>query len=279
MTHPLTTRSEGVPVYLPENNPYHTILIDVTHRCNMNCHNCYIPNRTIPDMDIDWLAAVLKRLPNRTRIRIVGAEPTLRKDLPEIIEWVRRTGHLPILMTNGLKLANRDYLKRLKASGLRSVYLSFNGGLDDNLYETIDGLRCAKRKLRALENACAENMYLSLGMILVRGVNESQFGEFYRRIAQHRQVYELHVRSIGAFGRYMKSVPFTMNEMIELCCNQLGILNRHHIEETSYEIKLGRLKLQFTEWPDLGSQTRGRLAPEGTIQPFFEHMAANEGGY
>ena len=27
----------------PENNIFQDVVIDVTHRCNMNCKNCYIP--------------------------------------------------------------------------------------------------------------------------------------------------------------------------------------------------------------------------------------------
>ena len=37
----------------PENNTFSDVVIDVTHRCNMNCKNCYIPNRDVPDMDME----------------------------------------------------------------------------------------------------------------------------------------------------------------------------------------------------------------------------------
>ncbi|TNF33602.1 MAG: hypothetical protein EP312_08685, partial [Gammaproteobacteria bacterium] len=62
--------------FAPEDNPFTTLFADITHRCNMECPNCYIPNRDIPDMDAEWLYGILARLPRRTRIRLVGAEPT-----------------------------------------------------------------------------------------------------------------------------------------------------------------------------------------------------------
>jgi len=37
----------------PEQNHFSDVVIDITHRCNMNCKNCYIPNREIPDLDKD----------------------------------------------------------------------------------------------------------------------------------------------------------------------------------------------------------------------------------
>src|SRR6185295_4308929 len=188
---PATTRQTGLQgiavkhvstdtVYAPEQNPYRTVMVDVTHRCNMACRNCYIPNRDIPDMDADWMEKIIARFPKRAHIRLVGAEPTVRKDLPDLIRRVRHVGHVPILMTNGLKLANQRYVRTLKQAGLRTVYLSMNGGFDDDAYEAVDDLRCAKRKRQALEVLCEENMYVSLGVVLVRGVNVHVWEPLYR---------------------------------------------------------------------------------------------------
>jgi len=57
--------------------PFETVIVDVTHRCNMACANCYIPNRSIPDLDADWILSRIARLPRRTYVRLVGAEPTI----------------------------------------------------------------------------------------------------------------------------------------------------------------------------------------------------------
>ena len=48
-------------VYTPEECPYETVVADITHRCNMACRNCYIPNRTIPDLDSAWLLSIMIR--------------------------------------------------------------------------------------------------------------------------------------------------------------------------------------------------------------------------
>ena len=87
----------------PSENTFETVMVDVTHRCNMACANCYLPDRTVPDMDIARLEDCLAAFPNRTNVRIAGAEPTLRRDLPEIIDMVRRNGHRAVLLTNGLR--------------------------------------------------------------------------------------------------------------------------------------------------------------------------------
>jgi molybdenum cofactor biosynthesis enzyme MoaA len=270
-------------VYTPEQNPYRTVMVDVTHRCNMACRNCYIPNRDIPDMDAAWMEQIIARFPKRAHIRLVGAEPTVRKDLPDLIRRVRHVGHVPILMTNGLKLANQRYVRTLKKAGLRTVYLSMNGGFDDDAYEAVDDLRCATRKRQALDVLCEENMYVSLGVILVRGVNVHVWEPLYRYALEHHQVHELHLRSVGPIGRYMPGDAFRLEELITMFSERVGRdadwVASHRRHEHYVDFRVGNLKLQLTAWPDLGSTTRGRLAPDGTLQPAFEHVIANEGLY
>lgn len=269
--------------YPAENCPYQTVMLDVTHRCNMGCRNCYLPNRVIPDLDARWLTSIFGRLPRGRYLRFAGAEPTMRDDLPHLIREARRHGHHPLLLTNGLKLADRSYVRELKRSGLQIVYLSFNGGFDDELYEEIDGSRCAAAKSAAFENLAAEYVYTSIGMIVVRGVNERAIGDTWLAVRQNRAMREFHLRSIGPMGRYMKNAPFTLDELHDVFTAATGTpgdaIKRHERTLTSQDAKIGRVRVQFTVWPDLGSTTRGRLTPEGNVAPAMEHMLANEFGY
>jgi molybdenum cofactor biosynthesis enzyme MoaA len=267
----------------PETSPYETIIIDVTHRCNMTCANCYVPNREVPDLDAAWLVSIFARLPRGRFVRFVGGEPTLREDLPELIRQARVHGHHPIIVSNGLRLANRDYVRSLKEAGLDIAYLSFNGGFDDELYWAIDEMRCAEKKRRAFENLRAEHLFTSIGMILVRGVNEHEVKPVLEAVKRSRNVREFHLRSIGAMGRHMTNPPLTLEELLDVFADAAGVdpqsIDQRERTSTSHDFKLGSLRVQLTVWPDLGSTTRGRLTPEGTIAPFMEHVIANEGGY
>lgn len=283
---PLITTGEHVSLatrYQPEQNPFQDVIVDLTHRCNMACENCYIPNRDIADMDKEWLFETLGRLPQRTRIRLVGAEPTMRSDLSEIITKVKKLGHTPVLLTNGLKLANWNYVKSLRQSGLFVCYLSFNGGFTDSHYKAIDGLACADKKSKALENLIRGRFYISLGIIVVRGANESVVGDVFRYVIDRPEVREVHIRSVGAIGRYLQGDTYSLAELHEVFQQQTGISpgDKGLINDRKIltQFRHRRLKIQFTQWPDLGSSIRGRLAPDGTIQPFFEHVMANERGY
>jgi len=269
-------KSTGIR-FRPEDSPFQTLFVDITHRCNMACRNCYIPNRDIEDMPTAFLYDVLSRLPRRTRVRLVGAEPTLREDLPEIITQTRRLGHLPVILSNGLRLVNRRLVERLKAAGLRTVYLSMNGGLDDQLYLEIDDLACAKQKVRALEQLSRAKMHVTVGMILVRGVNDKHLVEFLAFLDAYPKVREIHVRSVGKFGSYMDTVPYLQDELNQLVASAAS--GRFDLTTADTFLTTSGKRIEMTQWPELGSRSRGRLTPEGFVEPCFEHLIENSGGY
>jgi molybdenum cofactor biosynthesis enzyme MoaA len=249
----------------------------------MTCANCYVPNREIADLDGDWLISIFKRMPVGRYVRFVGGEPTLRNDLPRLIHEARVHGHHPVVVSNGLRFADRSYVRSLKDAGLRVAYLSFNGGFDDELYWVIDEMRCATKKRQAFENLRAEHLYTSIGMIVVRDVNEHEVKRVVDAVKSSRNVRELHLRSIGAMGRYMTSPPLTLDELLSVFADAAGVdpdsIDRRERTLSSHDFTFGRQRVQLTAWPDLGSETRGRLTPEGLIAPFMEHVIANDGGY
>jgi len=298
--------SAGVRSIAPWENTFETVMVDVTHRCNMACANCYLPNRDIPDMDIARLEDCLAAFPRRTSVRIAGAEPTLRRDLPEIIETVRRTGHRAVLLTNGLRLAREPYVRELKDAGLRHVNVSVNGAGNDDWYEAIDRLRCASRKLRAVENVVANGMLPSTGTILVRGLNEGavrEVYEFVKALKPRRAL--LAFKNVGALGRYdsvAEARNLDMGELESLSAAALGTgidglrsVDRFRGTGESNTMLFpadlvsrpgNGIGFKLRGWQadgagniDPRSTRRGRVTEDFRIAPFFEHVKANEGGY
>lgn len=271
-------------VYQPENHPFEKVFVEITHRCNMGCANCYIPNRAVPDMSLRWLRGILERMPRRIQVRLSGGEPTVREDLPEIIRMVRETGHFPLVMSNGLRLCHPAYVRELKDAGLRAVYLSLNGGFEDDYYREIDGMACAAKKLAALDTLLAERLYVTVGMILVRGLNEGELARVWERVRNEPRVPEMHLRGIGRLGRYSRETePLTLDEIVRIAKPILDQGERTYDHDCGVghhaQWRIGRRTIQIAQWPMLDSDERGRICPDGTLQPMFEHVMANEGGY
>ena len=297
----------------PEKNHFSDVVIDITHRCNMSCKNCYIPNRDIPDMDIDKMIDAVSRFPKKTMIRIIGAEPTMRRDLPEIITRIKQTRNRCTLLTNGLRLSVDKYVKTLKSAGLRHCYISLNGADNDDWYEQIDELRCATKKIKALENLVNNKFIIDTGTIVVKGVNDEV-------IARMLQVYEktgvknvmCRLKNIGDIGRSMAdNGNYTQKELITLLSEQTGmsedyiyswknkpIYENDHVEADSFMLPMdpkaegkfvhkSGIWFKIANWNSEDSETvplsnslrRGRLTEDFKVAPFFEHVKLNEFEY
>tara|TARA_B100001287_G_C22673112_1_gene526245 strand:- start:49 stop:891 length:843 start_codon:yes stop_codon:yes gene_type:complete len=280
----------------------------------MKCKNCYVPNREIPDMDIDKLIDCLSKFPKRASIRIIGAEPTMRSDLPDIISRIKALGHRQILLTNGLRLARAGYVEKLKKAGLTHVYLSLNGADNDDWYETIDEMPCAVKKVKALQNLVKNKMIIQTGTIIVRDVNETAPKEMVRLFNQvGLKNVVMRIKNVGQIGRYMNGVEenLKMDDLVELVCSQLNldkdyvntwrdkpILDTLEPEPNSFmfpadpnsagkNLHRSGLWIKLANWdtendsgiPSPNSLRRGRITENFKVAPFFEHVKLNEGGY
>ena len=283
----------------PEENTFIEVVADVTHRCNMMCKNCYIPNRDVPDMDIDKLIDCVSRFPKRTMVRIIGAEPTMRKDLPEIVARIKKAGHKVCLLTNGLRLSRERYCRELKEAGLRHVYISMNGVDDDDWYEKIDELRCAGKKVQALENARDMNWVIDIGCILVKGVNDDapkRMAELLERLNIDNAI--LRFKNVGQIGRHMEGFEnHTLEELTDRVARAFGVteVKSRPVGPDSIVFPVGDgsglmyrsgIWIKITDWdatgkeaPLLNSTRRGRITQDFKVAPFFEHVKLNEGGY
>ena len=294
---------------LPKNNHFTDVVIDVTHRCNMMCKNCYIPNREIPDMDADLMIDALSRFPKKVTVRIIGAEPTMRKDLPELITRIRKTQHRVTLLTNGLKLAREPYVEQLRNAGLKNLYLSMNGVDNDDWYEKIDELRCADKKIKAMIYSHKHKMLRDIGCIITDGVNEEAPSRMISMLNQHNiSNVTLRFKTIGQVGRFMpEEYQMGMDDLIEIMSNQLN-LSKDYIEhwrdnwiypdnrqeKDSFLFPLNPesrrvysgIWIKLVNWNKYGKETvladstrRGRLTENFKVAPFFEHVTNNEGRY
>lgn len=244
----------------------------------------------------------------------------MRDDLPEIISKVKELGHRPSVTTNGLKLAQPSYVKKLKNAGLRLLLHSMNGADDDMAYKELDNGKWAVVKVRALDNIFAERLPINTGTIIAKGVNEYIFNrqiELFaeRAIAQginfdYTKPYDritpvLRIKSVGAIGRYMEGVSYTMDELIDMAEYRLGV-DRSEMIKTSagvvkagpqsgealtsymfpYKTEAGTVLIRLIDWQtdddgviDHDNPNRGRLTQDFKVAPFFEHVKKNEYGY
>ena len=299
----------------PEDNHFHSIVADITHKCNMNCANCYIPNRDVPDIDLHRLLDSISKLPTRTWIRLIGAEPTMHPNLPYIIRAIIGLGHRCSLTTNGLKLASNKYLDQLVNAGAYYFLISMNGADDDIIYKELDSGSYAGLKVRALENVLKRKLTVNTGTIIAKGVNEitlkrqpelvvevaKRVGIRFDQNPWKRITPVLRIKSVGDIGRNMGgSATYQMEDMIDMCRKQFGVKEFTRVESglnllkhgdgPSYTFDIhtdvGLIHVRLVDWAvdedgvvDAGNKNRGRFTQDFKIAPFFEHVKKNEFGY
>ena len=106
------------------------LLIRLLEPCQAKCSFC-ICRSGQPDL-VSSLHDVKDRLmegreQSRDTVVFTGGEPTLIKELPELIAQAKALGYRTVgLQTNGIKLADRAYAQRLKDAGLDRILQSLH---------------------------------------------------------------------------------------------------------------------------------------------------------
>jgi len=124
--------------------------LDITNRCNLDCPHCYqMPDNNSKDPSIDYLLTEVNSWPdNGYPVSLVGAEPTVRKDLADLVLAIQALPSKPrniIIVTNGVYLAKWDYVKRFE--GIPRLKWTF--GLNHPEY---NGGQIREKQMIGLEN-------------------------------------------------------------------------------------------------------------------------------
>jgi 7,8-dihydro-6-hydroxymethylpterin dimethyltransferase len=192
-----------------------TGVLEVTRACDLGCPVCFAESPAgagAADPPVAELADRLRRLfasDGAVNIQLSGGEPTTRDDLPEIVAAACGAGFTFVqLNTNGLRLATEEgYAETLRAAGLASVFLQFDG-LSDATYRVLRGRPLLAEKIRAVERCAEAGLAVVLVPTVVPGVNDAELGAVVDFAASWPGVVRgLHLQPISYFGRYPDGLP------------------------------------------------------------------------
>jgi hypothetical protein len=205
--------------------------IEVTWRCNLSCPVCFMFDGGVPaDPSLEEIRGMFETI--RTfdgsglSIQITGGEPTVRKELPEIIAMARELGFTAVeLNTNGLAIGRDiDYLRALKAAGVTNIYLQFDG-LNPETTVALRGRDVLADKLKALENCRKEGIPVILSVTIVEGINDREQGEIVRFAMQNLEVvHGLALQPAFVSGRFEVEKPrhLSVGDVARLLAEQTG---------------------------------------------------------
>lgn len=191
--------------------------IYLTFKCNLNCPICLTRANEIEfkEPSLKLIKKLMKNWKN-TKIGLWGGEPTLREDLPEIIKAIKESGNIPALYTNGIKISDIDYLKKLKTSGLNIVHLQFDG-FDDKVYQKLRKKSLIKIKEKTLDNLKGLSIPTVLETTFVKGLNEKEMLNIFEFALKNDFIKAILYRSYSFQGKagFKKEKELLGEELLE----------------------------------------------------------------
>ncbi len=178
---------------LPASHGQHTciLLLNITERCNYGCTTCYAsakdPNTPAPAVEHPSIEEILRTVDTTLAreggklgvLMLSGGEPTVRRDLSEIITALLDRNITRILInTNGRRIARDDRFLDFLGQHRRKIeiYLQFDG-LRPATYLALRNEDVAAEKLNALQRLNDAGVFTSLVATVKRGVNEDEIGD------------------------------------------------------------------------------------------------------
>ena len=209
-------------------------MVEVTNRCNLQCRLCF-SNATDQAADIP-LDRIHRRLENLLHVtggpiplQISGGEPTVRKNLGEVIALARQLGFIHIeLITNGIRIAREPHLlRKWKTQGLKAIYLQFDG-LEATTHVALRGRDLRHIRIQAIEAARQAGLCCTLACSITPGINDHEMGAMIDFAWAHIDtVRAVSFQAATPFpGRFNLKTPgqgLTLNELLNLIEIQSGL--------------------------------------------------------
>lgn len=159
-----------VPFSKHPSAPYRMDLA-LTYLCNNDCSHCYnVKTRQKEELPTEQWSAILDKIwqIGIPHIVFTGGEPTLRKDLPELIAHAERNGQITGLNTNGRRLKDREYVDQIAAAGLDHVQVT----LESQSNSIHDRMVCHegawKETVAGIRNALATRLFVMTNSTLLK---------------------------------------------------------------------------------------------------------------
>jgi MoaA/NifB/PqqE/SkfB family radical SAM enzyme len=254
-------------------------LVEITHRCNNKCPNCYhSEDRGGTEPTPLEIIARVQAIPVGM-ICLIGGEPTVRDDLPELISNLVAIGRCPVMYTNGIKLADREYARSLKDAGLQGIAFSLH-------HPEYSHPRVLDKKRDALEVLRDENMFVEhLAFSLD---NEGQIPGILDEIERYRDyAMSFRIRS-GYQPKDQKWFVSDLHKLVKAEADHRGKVLRFYTgaDNTRYQVgfEYDGIKVWLMSWPsditiDLA---HARGFPQaaffpGAVQHFCRAVVTQEG--
>ena len=232
--------------------PKEGYLVDVTDRCNLTCPHCYQePDNKKKDKSIDDIVQEVLSYPiDGYPITLAGAEPTMRKDLCEMIVTLReKTGRSVDILTNGIMLEREDYVKSLMDAGLDHATIGLN-------HPDYQGQHTHDRQLKGIDNCIRLGQKLGNINYTIESLDQIPF--ILQEIDQYKDhIVESRIRGGADIGRFPEDEgEYYLSDLVYEVYRQVLKLNYKWEKIPAddniyhYTTKINDTRVRLIKWAD-----------------------------
>jgi len=171
--------TEALPPFQFESSAPLRMDCALTYTCNVGCAHCYnIAGRKVEEIPAEQWKTILKKIWDAgiPHVTFTGGEPTLREDLKDLIQYAEELGLITGLLTNGRRLKDPSYVRKLKDCGLDHVQITLESH-DPVVHDVMVGAQGAfPETVEGIRNSLKEGLYTLTNTTLTKK-NAGSIGE------------------------------------------------------------------------------------------------------
>lgn len=228
--------------------------IEVTNRCNLACPHCYQePDNLSKDPEIERITKIIQSWPDDGfPLALVGAEPTTRKDLPDIIRAIQALPGKPrgiMILTNGVNLSNLEYAKQFVE--FKNVMWTF--GLNHPDYQ---GHKVRSKQMQGIKNCNELGLVIKNVSYTLEDMTQLEYclqeiQEFGTSICK-----QYRVRCGADIGRTPGGPKIFLSDLIKETRNLCNKHNWSYSTKTTgnrahYAVMINNIDIKVIQWPDV----------------------------
>jgi organic radical activating enzyme len=242
-------------------------MLDITNRCNLTCPNCHQePDNQTNDLPIDYYVDIVQSWPNDGYpVALCGAEPTVRKDLPEFIETLNnlpgKHRHIFIL-TNAVKLSKKEYVEQFT----KFNNVSWTIGLNHPEYQ---GHKVRAKQMKGIRNLVELNQPIKNISYTLEVLDQMEYclEEIQEFAGKYCNAFR--VRTGVDIGRYPGGPKVYMSDLVKEMQrvadkNNWPVVKIHDDgNRAHYAVTINGILVKIIQWPDVTTLDLKEIQTEG----------------
>jgi hypothetical protein len=230
---------------------FNIILFEVTDRCNLTCPHCYhLPNNKAKDKPIEDIFKEVDQFPKAMSYMLAGAEPTVRKDIVDVVDVMsKRYSPIISMLTNGVLFHKEKFVKDLKNAGLGYVAIGLN-------HESYQGKEVHDKQIQGILNIAKHGIQSAyIGYTVENWDHLSSIIYEAQSLAPYTQM--IRIRMGSDIGRSPGEGHKTLSQLIKIVAflsNKMGLPFKFlEADNNIYHVmvQVGDAKIRLIQWPDI----------------------------